>query len=176
MRTQLSLLSFSRICSPLNKREEPGGSREKIICLLIFFCALGAMLPGETGPDNDQDQTMTTLFGHCLVLKFQDYTTTILFIWSFSGPEILGLHNDVGKIVWSLSGPETPVLSEVGPPPPPPPPPRHWEGFDRILDDPWIHQAKTLMKLHCDLVFCARSCVCGSANSNGIDSSVQVDK
>ncbi len=29
-------------------------------------------------------------------------------IWSFSGPEILGPHNDVGKIVWSLSGPETP--------------------------------------------------------------------
>ncbi len=29
---------------------------------------------------------------------------------SFSGPEILGPHNDVGKIVWSLSGPETPDL------------------------------------------------------------------
>ncbi len=27
-------------------------------------------LPGVTGPDNDQDQTMTTLFGHSLVLKF----------------------------------------------------------------------------------------------------------
>ncbi len=26
----------------------------------------------------------------------------------FSGPEILGPHNDVGKIVRSLSGPETP--------------------------------------------------------------------
>ena len=31
-------------------------------------------------------------------------------IWSFSGPEILGPHNDVGKIVRSLSGPETPVF------------------------------------------------------------------
>ncbi len=30
-------------------------------------------------------------------------------IWSLSGPEILGPHNDVGKIVRSLSGPETPV-------------------------------------------------------------------
>ncbi len=29
-------------------------------------------------------------------------------IWSFSGPKILGPHNDVGKIVRSLSGPETP--------------------------------------------------------------------
>ncbi len=55
------------------------------------------MVPGVTGPDNDQDQTTTTLFGcslvlggHCLVLK------------------ILGPHNNVGKIVRSLSGPETP--------------------------------------------------------------------
>ena len=31
---------------------------------------------GVTGPDNDQDQTTTTPFGHCVVLKFQDQTTT----------------------------------------------------------------------------------------------------
>ena len=31
---------------------------------------------GVTGPDNDQDHTTTTLFGHSLVLKFQDQTTT----------------------------------------------------------------------------------------------------
>ena len=31
---------------------------------------------GVTGPDNDQDQTTTTLFGRSLVLKFQDQTTT----------------------------------------------------------------------------------------------------
>ncbi len=36
----------------------------------------------------------------CVVLKFQDQL--------FSGPEILGPHNNVGKIVRSLSGPETP--------------------------------------------------------------------
>ncbi len=32
--------------------------------------------PGVTGPDNDQDQTTTTLRGRCVVLKFQDHTTT----------------------------------------------------------------------------------------------------
>ncbi len=32
--------------------------------------------PGVTGPDNDQDQTTTTLFGRSLVLKFQDQTMT----------------------------------------------------------------------------------------------------
>ncbi len=31
---------------------------------------------GVTGPDNDQDQTMTTPFGRCVVLKFQDQTMT----------------------------------------------------------------------------------------------------
>ncbi len=31
-------------------------------------------------------------------------------IWLFSGPEILGPHNEVGKTVRSLSGPETPDL------------------------------------------------------------------
>ncbi len=31
-------------------------------------------------------------------------------IWSLSGPESLGPHNNVGKIVRSLSGPETPVF------------------------------------------------------------------
>ncbi len=31
---------------------------------------------GVTGPDNDQDQTTTTLFGRCVVLKFQDQITT----------------------------------------------------------------------------------------------------
>ncbi len=35
-------------------------------------------------------------------------------IWSFSGPEILGPHNDVGKIVRSLSGPETPGAWGLG--------------------------------------------------------------
>ncbi len=33
-------------------------------------------LPGVTGPDNDQDQTTTTLFGRSVVLKFQDQTMT----------------------------------------------------------------------------------------------------
>ncbi len=33
-------------------------------------------IPGVTGPDNDQDQTTTTLFGRCVVLKFQDQTMT----------------------------------------------------------------------------------------------------
>ncbi len=32
---------------------------------------------------------------------------------SFSGPEILGPHNDVGKIVRWLSGPETPALRSL---------------------------------------------------------------
>ncbi len=36
----------------------------------------GGSRSGVTGPDNDQDQTMTTLFGRSLVLKFQDQTTT----------------------------------------------------------------------------------------------------
>ncbi len=46
----------------------------------------------------------SVLGSHCLVLKnFQDYTTT-----SLSGPEISGLHNNVGEIVRSWSGPETP--------------------------------------------------------------------
>ncbi len=30
----------------------------------------GTFTTGVTGPDNDQDQTTTTLFGHSLVLKF----------------------------------------------------------------------------------------------------------
>ncbi len=36
----------------------------------------GSEVPGVTGPDNDQDQTTTTLFGHSLVLKFQDQAMT----------------------------------------------------------------------------------------------------
>ncbi len=63
-------------------------------------------LSGVTGPDNDQDQTTTTPFGRSRSDHpglDNDHT-----IWSFSGPEILGPHNDVGKIVRSLSGPETP--------------------------------------------------------------------
>ncbi len=41
-----------------------------------FRVFLAEKQPGEPGPDNDQDQTKTTLFGRSLVLKFQDQTTT----------------------------------------------------------------------------------------------------
>ncbi len=43
---------------------------------LVLVVTVSRLAPGVTGPDNDQEQTTTTLFGRSLVLKFQDQTTT----------------------------------------------------------------------------------------------------
>ncbi len=58
-------------------------------------------VPGVTGPDNDQDQTTTTLPGHCVIQKFQDQAPT--FQDSQAGQilvlNLLGPDNDI--LVWS---------------------------------------------------------------------------
>ncbi len=57
------------LCSTTCNRETPR---------FVFPIArnLNWSLSGVTGPDNDQDQTTTTLFGRSPVLKFQDQTMT----------------------------------------------------------------------------------------------------
>ncbi len=53
---------------------------------------------GVTGPEHDQDQSMTTLWGRAMVLKFQDYSMTTsdwaLISHSVVPDEVLGPDND----------------------------------------------------------------------------------
>ncbi len=92
---RVSLKEANRYQTVPRKNATPAKKRtRKCVWLEVIFGARFARngVPGVTGPENDQDQSTTTL----QLVGAQSW-------WSCCGPEILGLETDL--TVWSCSGP-----------------------------------------------------------------------
>ncbi len=68
--------TWGRRRAPAQSRSTRSASRRAPPTPRVRRFSLPVLTSGVTGPDNDQDQTTTTLFGCSLVLKFQDQTMT----------------------------------------------------------------------------------------------------